>query len=186
MLRLSDELNDTTGLLDLLLSQAADPAGADDQRDLRETALSEELGVAVVEEVKDGSVATLLGEVLLALLNGDEGPKLVEVDDGLPEQVLLLVEVPHTNLSEVTGMVLVDVGAVVVLTTGHTTTTGMLAVLAVPLLALVALRKFEPKSRRCELPDTSVTGGDVTLYIVLAIDIIVRRVRDIRGACGSW
>ena len=83
-------------------------------------------------------------------------------------------------------MVLVDVGAVVVLTTGHTTTTGMLAVLAVPLLALVASRKFEPKSRRYELPDTSVTGGDVTLYIVLAIDIIVRRVRDIRGACGSW
>jgi hypothetical protein len=67
------------------------------------------------------------------------------------------VEVPHTNLSEVTGMVLVNVGSVVVLTTGlydisscpicnsdrivtyHTTTTGMLAVLA----------------------DTSVTSGDI-------------------------
>jgi len=116
------------------------------------------------------------------------------------------VEVTHTDLTavkgvrhlrvrktrriganlQVTGMVLVHVGSVVVLTTGKTTTTGMLAVLAVPLLALVALRKFEPKSRRCELPDTSVTGGDVTLYIVLAIDMIVGRVRDIRGACGSW
>ena len=31
---------------------------------------------------------------------------LVEVDDGLPEVALLLVEVPHTDLSEVTGMVL--------------------------------------------------------------------------------
>ena len=31
---------------------------------------------------------------------------LVEVDDGLPEGVGLLVEVPHTNLTEVTGMVL--------------------------------------------------------------------------------
>lgn len=31
---------------------------------------------------------------------------LVEVDDGLPEVVLLLVEVSHTDLTEVTGMVL--------------------------------------------------------------------------------
>lgn len=65
---------------------------------------------------------------------------LVKVDDWLPELVLQLVEVAHTDLSEVTWMVLVDVGAVVVLTTGHTTTTGMLPVLA----------------------DTTVTGRDVT------------------------
>jgi hypothetical protein len=55
---------------------------------------------------------------------------LVEVDDGLPELVLELVEVPHTNLTEVTRVVLVDVGTVVVLTTGHTATTGRLSVLA--------------------------------------------------------
>ena len=55
---------------------------------------------------------------------------LVKVDDGLPELVLELVEVPHTNLTEVTRVVLVDVGTVVVLTTGHTATTGRLAVLA--------------------------------------------------------
>lgn len=45
----------------------------------------------------------------------------------------------HTNLTEVTRMVLVDVGSVVVLTTGHTTTTRMLSVLT----------------------DTTVTGRDV-------------------------
>jgi len=55
---------------------------------------------------------------------------LVQVDDGLPEVVLLLVEVPHTNLTEVTRVVLVHVGTVVVLTTGQTATSGMLAVLA--------------------------------------------------------
>jgi hypothetical protein len=55
---------------------------------------------------------------------------LVEVDDGLPELVLHLVEVAHADLSEVTGMVLVEVGTVVVLSTRHTATTGMLAVLA--------------------------------------------------------
>ena len=95
------------------------------------------------------------------------GSYLVDVDDGLPEVVLLLVEarrrklaqghskihsyihfyirehrgivvswdhgidlLSHTNLTEETGVVLVDVGSVVVLTTGHTTTTWMLPVLA--------------------------------------------------------
>lgn len=65
---------------------------------------------------------------------------LVEVDCGLPELLLGLVEVPHTDFTEVTRVVLVEVGAVVVLTTGHTTTTGMLTVLS----------------------DTTVTGGNMT------------------------
>ena len=137
MLRLSDELNDTTGLLDLLLSKAADPAGADDQRDLRETALSEDLGVTEREEVEDGDGVLLgTGDVGLTGLERDERPELVEVHNGLPEVVLLLVEVSHTDLSEVTGMVLVHVGTVVVLTTSQTTTTGVLAVLAYTTVAV--------------------------------------------------
>lgn len=68
---------------------------------------------------------------------------LVEVDGGLPELLLGLVEVAHTDLTEVTRVVLVDVGTVVVLTTGHTTTTGALAVLA----------------------DTTVTGGHVAAAV---------------------
>ena len=108
------------------------------------------------------------------------GSYLVDVDDGLPEVVLLLVEarrrklaqghskihsyihsyirehrgivvswdhgidlLSHTNLTEETGVVLVDVGSVVVLTTGHTTTTWVLAV----------------------LPYTSVTGRDMTTVL---------------------
>ena len=43
---------------------------------------------------------------------------LVQVQDGLPLVVALHVEVAHTNLTEVTGVVLVDVGAVVVLSEG--------------------------------------------------------------------
>lgn len=53
------------------------------------------------------------------------------------------MEVAHTDLTEVTGVVLVDVGTVVVLTTGHTTTTGALAVLA----------------------DTTVTGGHMAAAV---------------------
>lgn len=54
--------------------------------------------------------------------------------------VSLSVEVSHTDLSKVTGMVLVEIRAVVMLSTGHTTTTWMFAVLA----------------------NTSMSGGDVT------------------------
>jgi hypothetical protein len=40
---------------------------------------------------------------------------LFEVDGGLPEVVALEVEISHTNLTEVTGVVLVEVGSVMVL-----------------------------------------------------------------------
>lgn len=50
------------------------------------------------------------------------------------------MEIPHTDLSEVTRMVLVHVRSVVVLSTSKTTTTGMLAVLSY----------------------TTFTGGDMT------------------------
>lgn len=160
---LCDELDDTASLLDLALGLLGNVAGLDDDGDLGNATLAEDLGVAERKEVKDGGVATLLLEVLLALLGGDEGPELVEVDDGLPELLVGLVDcrlceqidrkflkmvvkyqekrtITHADLSKVTGMVLIHVGPVVVLTTGQTTTTGVLPVLA----------------------DTTVTGGDVT------------------------
>lgn len=49
------------------------------------------------------------------------------------------MKVPHTDFTEVPWVILVEVGAVVVLATGHTATTGMLSVLT----------------------DSSMTGGDV-------------------------
>lgn len=98
---LCDELDNTTGLLDLALGLSRDVAGADDDGDLGETALAEDLGVAEGQEVEDGGRVGvgLAREVLLALLGGDEGPELLEVDDGSPELVLELVEVAHTDLT---------------------------------------------------------------------------------------
>jgi hypothetical protein len=55
---------------------------------------------------------------------------LVKIDTRFPKLILRLMEVSHADLSKVTRVVLVDVGAVVVLATGHTATTGVLAVLA--------------------------------------------------------
>lgn len=175
---LCDELDNTASLLDLLLSLGRDVAGADDDGDLRKAALSENLGVAEVEDVEDGGLVTLLGEVGVALLSGDERPELVEVDGGLPEAVLHLVDcavlemdfvvvrcgvhtVSHSDLSKVTGMVLVNVGPVVVLTTGHTTTTGMLPLCGCQLLFLMRSRRGWTNV----LSDTTVTGGDVTAVL---------------------
>ena len=55
---------------------------------------------------------------------------LIQVDDWLPEVIALLVEVSHTDLSEVTRMVLIHIRSVVMLSTSETTTTWMLAVLS--------------------------------------------------------
>lgn len=128
---LSDELDNTTSLNNLALSLGADVPGTDNDGDLGETALAEELGVAVGEEVDDGGRVGLgAADVLVAGLKGDERPELLDVDGRSPLVVAEKVEVSHADLSEVTGMVLIEVGAVVVLTTGHTTTTRVLSVLA--------------------------------------------------------
>lgn len=63
---------------------------------------------------------------LVGLPKFKTGAHLVNVDLRLPLLVPQEVETSHTNLTEVTRVVLVEVGSVVVLTTGHTTTTGVL------------------------------------------------------------
>lgn len=121
---LRNKLDDTAGLLDLapgfksvkeigpritknLLGLLGDVAGTDDDRDVGDATLAEDLAVAKGKEVENGGLVGALGlEVLVTLLEGDEGPELVEVDDRLPELLVELVEVTHADLSEITGMVL--------------------------------------------------------------------------------
>ena len=75
--RLCDELDDTTGLLDLALGVLGEVAGTDNDGDLGDATLAEDLAVAEGEEVEDGGgLGGLVGQVLLALLSGDEGPEL--------------------------------------------------------------------------------------------------------------
>lgn len=76
---LSNELNDTTGLLDLALGFLADVASLDNDGDFRETALSEDLGVTQREEVEDNGLVggSLASNVLFAGLLGDERPELL-------------------------------------------------------------------------------------------------------------
>lgn len=70
-----------------------------------------------------------VGILGLGLLR-DQRPDRIQVDGRAEELVVGLVEVTHTNLAKVARVVLVKVDAVVVLTTGVTATTRVLAVLA--------------------------------------------------------
>ena len=71
---------------------------------------------------------------------------LVQIDDRLPELILQLVEVSHAHFAEVTGMVFVEIGPVMMLSTRHTTSTGMLSVFA---NAAVASGDMTAASREC-------------------------------------
>ena len=78
----------------------------------------------------------------------NEPTHLIQVDNRLPELILQLVEISHSDLAKVTRVVLVEIRTVVMLSTSHTATTGMLAVLSY----------------------TTVAGGDVAaaVFVVLA------------------
>ena len=83
--------------------------------------------------------------VLFTRLFRNEGPDFVEVDGGAVELVHGLVEVPHTDLTEVTRVELIEHNSMVVLSTGVTATTRVLAVLA----------------------DTTMTGTNVTSFFTV-------------------
>lgn len=154
MVRSSNENDATTGFGDLAFGFLADIASLDDNGNIGEAAFAEDFGVSESEKVDDGGgvLRSAFSEVLVLGFLGKQAPKLgrlsvcnsiqigsmtdlVQVDDGLPFVVALEVEVAHTDFTKVTGMVLVEVGTVVVLTTSHTTTTRVLAVLSYTAMA---------------------------------------------------
>lgn len=92
---LSNELDNTTGLLDLALSLLADVAGLDDERNVGETTLSENLGVAEREEVEDNGLVGrgVLAQVLVTSLLGNKSPELsIEISTHCPP---LEVDIQH-------------------------------------------------------------------------------------------
>lgn len=128
--RLSNQFNNTTNSSDLLLSQLGNKSGLDNDWNLWQLSLTQNLTVTVGQGVNDWGSRRGGGlQVLVSLLGVNQRPQLLQVDLWLPEVVSLLVEVSHTNLTEVTRVVLVHVGSVVVLTTGLTTSTRVLSVL---------------------------------------------------------
>jgi hypothetical protein len=105
---------------------------------------------------RDTVVWTVVG-VLGASLGRHKSPEFVKVHSWAMEHLLGAMEITHTNLSEVTRMVLIKVNTMMMLTTGATATTWVLTVLT----------------------DTTVTGGDVTaLFAVLAQTRRLERERE--------
>lgn len=126
-LYLGNENASTTNSLDLFFSRAREETGLDDAGDLGKITLTEDLTETGLQGINDGN------RTILASLTGffrSQRPELVQIDDGTVGSLLGDVEVTHTNLSKVTGMVSVQVGAVMVKTTGHTATSGMLTMLS--------------------------------------------------------
>jgi len=85
---------------------------------------AEDLEEALFADVDDGSLAGNRRTLIFR----KQGYQLVQIDDGAVELVPLQMVRPHADLSEVTRMVLVEIDSVVMLTTGVTATTGVLAV----------------------------------------------------------
>ena len=71
--------------------------------------VTQDLGVSVLEDVDNRNDSRALGQTLL-LSCGNKRPELVDVDDGAPLEVAGEVEAAHTDLTEVTGVVLIEVG----------------------------------------------------------------------------
>ena len=133
-------------LLDLLLGELTNVSALHHNRLGRKLTLTEELEDAVLGQVNHGRLGRVLG-ARFALLLANQSPELVAVNRRAVVVVLQLVEVTHTNLTEVTRVILIHHNAVVVLTTSHTATRRVFSVLA----------------------DTTVTGGHVTALLTILV-----------------
>lgn len=83
-----------------------------------------------LDQIDDWHLAFLVVLRLGTLLVANQRPQLVQIDGRTEVVIAIQMEVAHTELSEVTGMVLVHVDSVMVHATSVTATTGMLTVLS--------------------------------------------------------
>jgi hypothetical protein len=137
---------DTAGLDNLLLSELGEELGLDDSGVLEDTR-TEDLEDTSLDAVNDGELTVSAGSSGITGLLGDKGEELVNVDGGAEVLLVGLVVVTHTELTEVTGVISVDKGTVVVLAAGHTATTRVGTVLA----------------------NTTVTSGNVTAFLTVSL-----------------
>lgn len=117
----------TSSLLDLLLGQLGNKLGLDYDRLRGQLTLAQDLKVPKLGNVYErGTVGGGLGLNILR----NQRPQLFNINYGAVIVIPELVEMPHTDLTEVAGMVLVKENTVVVHTSSITPTTWMLPVLA--------------------------------------------------------
>jgi hypothetical protein len=83
--------------------------------------------IYLLESIDDGNLFSVL--VLFTNTFTGKSPDLVKVDNGTPVDIVLQMELTHTDLTKVTRMVFIHIDTVMMLTTSKTTTTRMLSVL---------------------------------------------------------
>jgi hypothetical protein len=115
-------------LLDLHLGQLGERSGSNNDGLLREITLTKDLKDTSLLAIDDRDIGSL--SVGNSCLFRNERPNLLDVDSWAVISVASEMEVSHTDLTEITRVVLVEVDSVMVLTTGLTTTSWMLAMLA--------------------------------------------------------
>ena len=126
---LSAEDADTSNFVDLLLGFLGEESCLHDNWNVWHVSLSENLEKSGLDAVDHRDLGSLVGLVVFKGLFRDERPDLLHIDTWSDVRIFTETEVSHTNLTEVTRMVLVEVDTVVVLTTGITATSRVLAVL---------------------------------------------------------
>jgi hypothetical protein len=126
---LTSKQTSTTSLSNLLLGQLTKELGLDNHRDIN-LPVSKQLEISFRDQINNGSLA--LGSTLGSLVHSLTGDieQLVNIARGGEIPILQLVELTHTDFTEVPGMVFVKQSAVVVLSSGVTATSRVFAVFA--------------------------------------------------------
>lgn len=108
--------------LDLLLSILREELGFDNDGLLRQSTLAENFEKPCLCDIQHGrNIGLIL--ILKANIFRDQCPELVNVDGWAVELLVGLVEISHTDLTEVTRMELIEIDSMVMLTSSITTTT---------------------------------------------------------------
>merc|ERR1712212_681961 len=120
-----DDNTSTTSFFDLLLSRSSEVPCFHNHWLFWQETFTKNFVVTCLYTIDNRSRTFGLLRIISACLFADQGPKFVKVDRWTVIFVHRLVVVQHTDLSEVTGMVFVEQGSVMMLTTSLTTSTGM-------------------------------------------------------------
>merc|ERR1712212_8844 len=120
-----DDNTSTTSFFDLLLSRSSEVPCFHYHWLFWQETFTKNLVVTCLNTIDNRSRTFRLLRIISACLLADQGPEFVKVDRWTVIFVHRLMIVKHTNFSEVTGMVFVEQGTVMMLTTGFTTSTGM-------------------------------------------------------------
>merc|ERR1712168_1068780 len=115
----------TTSFFDLLFSRSSEVSCFHDHWLFWKETFTKNLVVTCLYTIDNRSRTFRFLRIVSTCLFTDQGPEFVKVDGWTVVFVHRLMVVQHTDFSEVTGMVFVEQGTVMMLTTSLTTSTGM-------------------------------------------------------------